>query len=396
VILLDLLLGAAGAVVFILCAYLALLALLARRPPAAAAIAPRFKFEFVVPAHNEAGGIAETVTSLLSVDYPRELLRVTVVADNCQDDTAARAGQAGARVLVRQSETERGKGYALDHAFTRVLAEGFADAIVVVDADTVVAANLLTAFSARLALGAQAMQTEYAVRNPEASWRTRLMVIAFALFHGVRSFARERLRLSCGLRGNGMCFSTDLLRAHPYRAFSIVEDVEYGLALGYAGQRVYYVGESEVRGEMVASEAHSRSQRARWEGGRLALARTHVPRLLPDAVRGRSRVLLDLAFDLLVPPLSTLCLLAVVGTAFAGFRLATGGPGAPLILWLASGACLLFYVLRGWALSGVGLRGLVDLAWAPVYVLWKLTLRFRGGKRSPAEWVRTTREQGEG
>lgn len=394
-IVIDVLLGAAGVGVFVLCAYLALLALLARRSPPGTAIPARFKFECVVPAHNEASGIAETVASLLSVDYPRELFRVTVVADNCQDDTAARAGQAGARVLVRRSETERGKGYALDYAFTQVLAEGFADAVIVVDADTVVAPNLLTAFSARLAVGAQAMQTEYGVRNPEASWRTRLMVIAFALFHGVRSFARERLRLSCGLRGNGMCFSCDLLRAHPYRAFSIVEDVEYGLALGYAGQRVYYVGESEVRGVMVSSEVSSRSQRARWEGGRWALARTHVPRLLAGALRGRNPVLLDLAFDLLVPPLSTLCLLAFSGAALGVVRLAFGGPVAPLAVWAAASLCLLLYVLRGWALSGAGLRGLLDLAWAPVYVVWKLTLRFRGGRRSTTEWVRTTREQGE-
>jgi len=36
-----------------------------------------------------------------------------------------------------------------------------------------------------------------------ASWRTRLITIAKAAFHIVRSRARERLKLSCGIRGNG-------------------------------------------------------------------------------------------------------------------------------------------------------------------------------------------------
>ena len=40
-------------------------------------------------------------------------------------------------VLERQNAELRGKGYALAHAFERVLAEG-ADAVVVVDADTLV------------------------------------------------------------------------------------------------------------------------------------------------------------------------------------------------------------------------------------------------------------------
>jgi hypothetical protein len=48
-------------------------------------------------------------------------------------------------------------------------------------------------------------------------------------------------------------------------------------------------------------------------------------------------------------------------------------------------------VLRGWALSGTGWAGLVDLAFAPVYVVWKLTLAKKRARAS-SEWVRTTRE----
>ena len=50
------------------------------------------------------------------------------------------------------------------------------------------------------------------------------------------------------------------------------------------------------------------------------------------------------------------------------------------------------YVLRGVALSGMGLAGLADLLWVPVYIIWKLTLRFSDRGRKPEEWVRTTRE----
>jgi cellulose synthase/poly-beta-1,6-N-acetylglucosamine synthase-like glycosyltransferase len=88
-----------------------------------------------------------------------------------------------------------------------------------------------------------------------------MMTVAFAAFHGVRSLARERLGVSCGLRGNGMGFSSAVLRAHPHRAFSIVEDVEYGIQLGYAGVQVHYVDEAHVFGQMVVGEQASRSQR---------------------------------------------------------------------------------------------------------------------------------------
>lgn len=47
------------------------------------------------------------------------------------------------------------------------------------------------------------MHVHYAVLNPAASWRTRLMSIALEAFHTVRFRGRERLGLSCGIRGSG-------------------------------------------------------------------------------------------------------------------------------------------------------------------------------------------------
>src|SRR5262245_53380726 len=78
--------------------YLAALALLARQT-ASDSTATGVRFDVLVPAHDEEEGIAATVASLLAVDYPCELFRVRVIADNCTDRTAERAAAAGAQVL---------------------------------------------------------------------------------------------------------------------------------------------------------------------------------------------------------------------------------------------------------------------------------------------------------
>ena len=366
---------------------------------------PRLRFDFIVPGHNEEAGIAQTVKSLLAVEWPAELRRVVVVADNCTDATAAIAEAAGAKVLVRNDASLRGKGYALKHAFEHLMAGGssvggsggtepVADAFVVIDADTIVSPNLLQAFAARFEAGAVAVQAEYGVANARASWRTRLMVIALATFHGVRSHARERLKVSCGLRGNGMGFAVSVLRQVPHDAFSIVEDVEYGIRLGRAGYAVRYVDEAQVLGEMVSSEKASRSQRQRWEGGRMKLARLFGWPLLKESLAHRSGLLFDLAMDVLVPPLTYVVGSAVLGTvvtsALAFWRPELAIAVVPFALSLAM---LVMYVLRGVMLSGTGARGLLDLMWAPVYVVWKLVLSLSGTKkRSTDEWVRTARE----
>ena len=360
--------------------------------------APSTRFDIVVPAHDEEDGIAATVESLLAVDYPSAMRRVVVVADNCTDSTAIRAAEAGATVLERRDLERRGKGYALAHAFERSLAEGRADAVVVVDADTTVSANLLTAFDARLRCGARAAQAHYGVANPRSSWRTRLMHIGFTLFHDVRSRARERMRVSAGLRGNGMAFAVTTLREVPHDAFSIVEDVEYGIRLGLAGHRVHYAAEAKVYGQMVSSERASRSQRQRWEGGRLALARKHAGALVSRGLRRRSLLLLDLAMDLLVPPLTYVALATIAGTLASAAWVAFGhGAAWSLVPWVMAVSCLALYIVRGVWLSEVGWRAVLDLAWAPVYMAWKVVLALRSS-RTPAgapkgEWVRTTREE---
>lgn len=390
---LDLVLAVLALPVLAAAAYLALLALLARRGDA---VPPRsgVRFDVVVPAHDEEAGVAETVRSLLALDYPRDLFRVIVVADNCSDRTRERAEAAGARALVRDDPERRGKGWALAYAFERLLAEGFADAFVVVDADSVVSSNLLAAFAARVHANGEALQARYNVRNPASSRRTRLMRLALTLFHDVRSEARERLRVSCGLRGNGMAFTRRLLVEVPHGAISLVEDLEYGIQLGLAGHRVQYVAEAAVLGEMAATESAARSQRRRWEVGRLQIARRHLLRLLWLAWSRRSLVLLDLALDLMVPPLSYLVLAAAVGLAASvggaalGLRTFVAG-----VLWSLSSLGLTAYVARGLRASGLGILGVGDLMFAPAFALWKVALWLRPDARWQGEWVRTARNR---
>jgi cellulose synthase/poly-beta-1,6-N-acetylglucosamine synthase-like glycosyltransferase len=387
----DWALFALGMPVFACAGYLLLLTLLSARLTVPPAGQPKTRFRIVIPSHNEALGIASTIENLRALDYPPDLYEILVIADNCSDDTARRARDAGAAVIERNDDTLRGKGYALKYAFERL--PETVDAVVVIDADTIASPNLLRAFASRVELGARAAQADYAVRNAQAAWRTRLMAIAFGAFHIVRSRARERMGVSAGLRGNGMCFTTSILREVPHDAFSIVEDVEYGIRLGEAGHRVFYVDEAHVYGEMVSSAKSARSQRERWEGGRAALLRRHASNLLKRGLSGNG-LLLDLAADILVPPLSR-----IAGAAALGTLVATAGSAtiadftASRAAFAASLVAIAAYVLRGWAVSGTGARGLADLALAPWFMVWKLTLARRAPARPDAEWVRTTREK---
>ena len=100
----------------------------------------------------------------------------------------------------------------------------------------------------------------------------------------------------------------------------------------------------------------------------------------------RDRVRLDLALDLLVPPLSLLAVPVAAGLA-AALALRSGAATA---MFSACAIFLFAYVLRGWMVSGTGALGLVALLCAPAFVAWKLgVLAIRSGTKG---WVRTARE----
>jgi cellulose synthase/poly-beta-1,6-N-acetylglucosamine synthase-like glycosyltransferase len=371
--------------------YLLLLTALSAAPRPPPRSSRTLRFDVIVPAHDEAAGIARTVDSLRRIDWPSDRYRILVIADNCSDATAEIARAAGAVVLERHDKLLRGKGYALDYAFGASQAAHRADAVVVVDADAEVSPNILEAFAARIEQGEEAVQAHYGVRNPHSSWRTRLMAVAKGAFHIVRSRARERMKVSCGLRGNGWCVTHALLRRVPYRAFSLTEDLEYGIELALSGVRVAYADEAHADADMVSGEATARKQRERWEHGRFGLIRSRTVPLLRAALRRRSRVCLDLALDLLVLPLSYVALNIGVLAIAAAAATAYSPTYRP---WLSVAAGCAFavatYVGRGWKLSDTGLRGLADLLRAPWFLAWKLMVMMRS--RGHAGWTRTGRE----
>ena len=348
--------------------------------PAPRGTAPHPRLAVVVPAHDESASIGACVASLTACEGSHD---VVVIADNCSDDTAALAEAAGARVLVRNDADRRGKGWALDFAFQRLLAEDY-EAFAVVDADSRVDPDFVRCLSERLACGADAVQARYQVLNPSGSLRTRLMSVAFMAFNVLRPRGRDRWGLSAGILGNGFALSADTLRAIPYEARSVVEDLEYHLRLVRAQRRVEFADETCVFGEMPEGGSASGTQRARWEGGRLRMMRETAPSLSREVfLRGRWS-LLEPLLELLLLPLSQHVMLLVVAAALP----------SSLRAWALGGLGLVgLHVLAGLRVGGGGWRDLGALAGAPLYVIWKLTLAkaLARASSSSADWVRTAR-----
>jgi len=352
--------------------------------------AENVRIAVIMPAHNEALQIEASVAAVLGVQYPADRFSVFVIADNCDDNTAELARQAGANVFERRVPDRPGKGQALDWCLRRHKETLAAyDGIVIVDADTTVAPRFLQEVAASLsAPGTDLVQTADGVSNPEQNWRTALTYAGFALMNDVRARGRARLGGSAGFKGNGMAFRSGLLLEYGWPAHSVVEDVEFSIRLLLDGHVVAYNPDAVLVSEMPARRPQADVQRRRWEGGRFQLWRHAIPVLARAALTQRRWRYFDAVLDLLVPPLSLLVMAA-------GLLLVLALVSRPV--WaLAAAYCLAgtaFHVILGLRVNRAPARVWLALAAAPFFILWKIPIYagiLFGGKETA--WRRTTRQ----
>ena len=366
-----------------------------RRPGSAVAFAAttaRGPAVVLVPAHDEAADIDQTVSALLPQLHADD--RVLVVADNCSDATAEIARAAGAEVVERFDDA-RGKGFAIAHGINH-LRQHPPFAVVIVDADCELGPEALEALLSDLERTARPVQARYLMVNArDSSLPRRMAEFAWRVHNWVRPSGWHRLHMPCQLMGTGMAFSWDMLREAPLANASIVEDMKLGIDLALEGCPPVYCERALVTSRFPISREATRTQRTRWEHGHLGMIAHELPRLLIGAAKRRDALLLGLALDLAVPPLAMLAGGMVLSCGLALLGALLGSAMAPLMLSTSLLGLFALAVLIGWQLRGRDLVSLAELLTAPWYILARLPIYLRFAFNRQRQWVRTDRESAE-
>ncbi len=354
------------------------------------------KFAIVIPAHNEELLISQTLYSLFSLIYPKNKYDVFVIADNCTDQTAQIATSIGATVLERNHETLKGKGHALRFAFSEILNKNEFEGIVVFDADSQISGNYLCVMNHYMENGSRVIQSSDLVQPQPGVWSSEMTRIGFTLYNLVRPLGRNFLKLSMGLRGNGMCFHPQVLKNIPWEAYSLTEDIEYGILLMLKGEHIQFAPEATVTAKMPENSKNAESQRERWEIGRYPIIARYSFPLIKKFLRTGKITYLDTFTDLIMPPMVNLMIVILIFSVlnlipaifgFGHFLLFT-------ILWGALFLLSIIHLLIGFKAADVDRDLYKALVHVPKYAIWKLMLylkAFSNGKQE--NWVRTAREQ---
>ncbi len=345
----------------------------------------------IVPAHNEEAGVAATLACLIPQLHTED--RVVVVADNCSDQTAVVAKQAGVEVIERNDTLRRGKGYALDYAI-QYLSSNPPQVVIVVDADCQSDSRLLDRLSTACNFYQRPVQALYVMHaHQDAGLKVKIAAFAWLFKNKVRALGYANLGLPCQLMGTGMAFPWQVLRRVSVASGEIVEDLKLGLDLAKLNKPPLFCHDVEVESWFPESAEGLNVQRTRWEHGHMAMMMKTAPGLVIDAIKGRNLPLAIMVLDMMVPPLALLAMMiaSYLLLAFCWFYLSAS------IYSLLLGACMAMFfgtsVFMAWIKFGRTVISLWGLLYVPLYVSRKIPLYLKFLVNRQVEWVRSNRDK---
>ncbi|MCF0124613.1 MAG: glycosyltransferase, partial [Clostridia bacterium] len=234
------------------------------------------------------------VESLKAQNYNKEAYDIYVIADNCTDNTAKVAKEAGAIVYERYNNSKKTKGYALDWFLQQKIKEDAPyDAVLIFDADNIVHPDFIKNMNKKLCQGEEVVQGYRDIKNPTDSWITAGYALFYWTMHRFYHLARYNLGLSPLLNGTGFMVKFDVLKPEGWNTVTLTEDIEFSLKRIIQGKRLGWSTEAIVYDEQPVEFKQSWSQRSRWTVGHMQCMKEYTKQLADAAIEKKTMMNFD-------------------------------------------------------------------------------------------------------
>ena len=336
------------------------------------------RYAILIAARNEEAVLPHLLNSLRDQDYPAELIRVFVVADNCTDGTARVAAEGGALVFPRFNIQQVGKGYALHYLLEQIDMtcglEEF-DAFLVFDADNVLCPDYITQINKVCANRYDVFCGYRNSKNFGTSWVSAGHALWFLHDSCHLNASRMALGVPCTVTGTGFGFTREVLdRYGGWNFFTLTEDIEFSFRCITDGVKMGYCRDAMLYDEQPETFRQSWRQRTRWVQGGVQVSVRYGKALLKGMIHGGKKgyACLEAAtLSLWGYAAGVLCgILSLLAAAWS-----SGLPGA--LHWLAATALwsygfsflmgLMVLLMEGKRIRATALQKLMGLLTFPLY-----------------------------
>lgn len=235
----------------------------------------------LVPAWNEGLVIGASVDRLMQLDYPRERLRIYVVDDGSTDETPEVLGAKERRYPgnvfpLRRENGGQGKAHTLNHGLGVILADDWAEAVLIMDADVIYTRDSLRLMTRHLADPKVGAVTAY-IKEGSRPGNSLNKFIAYEYITAQAAARRSQNvmgAMAC-LAGGAQLHARANLDAIGGRidASSLAEDTFTTFNTQLAGRRVVFEPHAVAWAEEPDSIVGLWKQRLRWARGNVQVTK---------------------------------------------------------------------------------------------------------------------------
>lgn len=231
----------------------------------------KHKYRILVAARNEEAVIGNLIDSINAQDYPRELVDVFVVADNCTDRTAEIAREMGAVCYERFDNEHKTKGFALQYLVERIREDygiDTCDAYFIFDADNLMNVDYITRMNEAFDSGEKIVTSYRNTKNFGDNW-----ISASYALHWMRTIrsehrAKSLFHLATRIQGTGFMFASEVIE-NGWNYTSLTEDRAFCADAVVNGYKISYCHAAEFFDEQPTDIKIAMRQRIRWAKGHL-------------------------------------------------------------------------------------------------------------------------------
>ena len=305
------------------------------------------RYAVLIAARNEQAVITQLIESIRNQTYPSHLVKIFVVADNCTDDTAAKARAAGAIVWERFDNQRVGKGYALDFLYDKICKmypRNAFDGFFVFDADNLLDENYIAEMNKMFSSGKKIITSYRNSKNYGRNWVSAGLSLWFLWESQFLNRARNLLGTSCAVSGTGFLFHRSIIeKTGGWKFFLLTEDIEFNVHHVIDGEKIAYCESAIFYDEQPVKFSQSWSQRMRWSRGYIEVLRKYGLKLLKSTITKSSFSCFDMAMNT-VPAIVLSVLSLLVNVIGAVLILISGGDISGM-LSLVGKAILNMYIM---------------------------------------------------
>lgn len=240
--------------------------------------APKTRFAIIIPARNESAVIGENLRAIRDAHYPEGLYRTYVIVERMDDPTVEICREyPNTAVYLRKNYDRPGKGPALDECLKHIFTTGEVyDAVLLLDADNVIAPDFLSRLSDAYAAGYDAACGKRNNKNWNSSATSAASGLTFAVINTLQNKVKADHGMNVIFTGTGFYVRYDILEGlGGWPFFEMTEDYEFSTYALCNGIRTTYLEDALYYDEQPAGLWQSIVQRTRWVKGFFSVRRRY-------------------------------------------------------------------------------------------------------------------------